>query len=186
MFTLKNILILIGRNALISLAVIFISLIGIFYLSKEINKISNTAVQKNLQSSNLKRATNISETYNNDKQIVGENYTNIENAFLPSDNISKFTNALDDLTSKNGVKQVYNFETPTPISLLGPFPVSTIAYTNSFTTNISSFSNYLKDFEKLNYFTKIDGFTISSQGKTGWLETSTVSLKAILYAKTIQ
>ena len=143
MFTLKNILILIGRNALITLVVIFMTLIGITFLSKKIKNISDYATLKNQQELELKVGANIAQTYNEDMQIVGNNYGKIEEAFLPSDNILRFTNSLDSLASINGVKQAYNFDTPNSSTSSGPFPISAIAYTNNFMTNISSFSNYL-------------------------------------------
>ena len=186
MFTLKNILKLILRNTLVSLAVVFISIVGIIVISKKINNISSVAVSNHRLDVEQKREANVFETFNTDVQIIGTNYTNIENAFIPSDNILGFINTLDNLLNTNVVKQVYNFETPIDSTVSGPFSISTISYSDGFVTNFSNFSNYLKEFEKLPYFTKIDNFSISSQDKNGWLGASNISFRATLYTKTIQ
>ena len=187
MFTLKNILILIVRNVIISLIVISIVVGGIIFISKKIEVLSSSASTKNRLESELQKAADTLQVYKNDNEIVGANYINIENAFAPTNNILGFINTLDNLLNDaKTIKQVYNFETPISSSISAPFPISTISYTNSFTANITTFSNYLKDFEKLPYFTNIENFTISSQDKTGWTGISTISFRAILYAKTIQ
>lgn len=186
MFTLKNFLILIGKNALISLVVVFISITGIIFLSKEIGRISDSvALNHRLEKELIKRTTFL-ESLKNDIQIVGANDIKIDNAFVPSDNISGFVNALDGLATKIGVSQVYHFETPVPSAISSTLPILTISYSNSFGTNVLTFSNYLKELNKLPYYTKIDGFTISSQDKNGWLGNSTVSFRATLYTKATQ
>ena len=90
------------------------------------------------------------------------------------------------MVNKNNLKQIYNFQVPIPSNITLPFPISTISYSNNLTGNISFFSNYLDTFEKLPYFTKIEGFTISSQSKNGWSDASNISYNAIIYAKTIE
>ncbi len=186
MFTLKNILILILRNTIISIVVISISIAGIIFISKKIEKISDSSATNNHLKTELAKGAVLLEVFNYDTQIIGTNYTKIENAFVPTDNILSFIDTLDNLLNTNSTKQVYNFGTPIESSISAPFPISTISYTNNFTGNISTFSNYLKRFEKLQYFTKIDKFTISSQDKSGWLGASTISFNATLYAKTTQ
>ena len=186
MFTLKNILILILRNALVSFVVILITIIGIFFLSKEISKMSNAVTSENNAKAELQRGTGIIEVFNNDTKIVGTNYSKIENFFIPADDILEFINTLDSLTNQNIAKQIYSFNTPVPSNISAPFPISTISYSNNFTGNISSFITYLKEFEKLQYFTSIQGFSISSQDKMGWSGASTILFHSTLYAKTVE
>ncbi len=186
MFTLKNILILIGRNAIIVIIVIILCLSGIIFFGKEITRMSDEAILNNNTNSISKRKANVSEVYNTDIQIIGTNDEKIKNAFAPSDNILGFINKLDELSNKASSKQIYRFETPTTPTITNPFPISTVVYSNNFTTNISDFSIYLKKFEKLPYFTNIESFDIKSQEKIGWSGTSTASFRAILYVKSMQ
>lgn len=186
MFTSKNLLIFIGRNALISLIVISITIFTIFFLKKEIVHITDNLVLRNKLEVELKKRTELLFVIKHDAQIVGNNDVLISNAFIPSNNISEFINALDKLASSSGVNQTYRFETPTPLAASDAFPLSTLSYSNSLATSVSNFSNYLKKFESLPYFTKIESLNISSQDKTGWIALSSISFKATLITNTTQ
>jgi hypothetical protein len=186
MFTIKNLLKIIGRDALISFVAIFIAGVIVIFLSNEIKKVSDSVALNHRLETELKKRTELFDVLKHDVQIVGTNDTKIENAFLPSDNILEFVSILDSLATKNSLTQVYHFDTPTTTTVSAPFPISAISYSNSFAANVFSFSNYLKDFDKLPYFTKIEGFNISAQNKLGWLEVSNISFRATLYTKTTQ
>lgn len=186
MFAIKNLLTLIGRNAIISLIVVSITFIVIVFLSNEIEHISDSVALNHRLKASLEQRIELFEILKHDRDIIGTNDVQIENAFAPSNNILGFINTLDGLATQNALTQVYRFETPTPSDLSAPFPISTISYSNSFEANISTFSTYLKEFEKLPYFTQIEGFSIASQGNLGWLGTSTISFRATLHTKTIQ
>lgn len=186
MFTIKNLLILIARNLLISLAFVAVSIILIFFIINKIETITDRIVLNHKLEADLKNRTELLATLESDTTIVGKNDTLISNAFVPSNNISKFMSVLDSLASKNQITQKYQFDTPVPSSASGDFSTSTISYSNNLTTNISTFATYLKDFEKIPYFTKIEGFSISSQDKAGWNGPSVISIKATLLTQTIQ
>jgi len=171
---------------IISLIFVSISFISIFYIDKKIETITNTVALKHRIAAELESRTEQSSIIAHDSQIIGNNDSFISNAFVPSDNISEFINAFDNLAAINSISQVYHFETPLPSENQDPFPLSTISYTNSITTNVLSFSNYLKNFERLPYFTKIESLNITSQDKLGWASQATVSFKATLFTKTIQ
>ncbi len=186
MFTIKNLLILIGRNALISLIVISITILAVFFIEKEIEHITDSIVLNHKLEAELKNRTESFSVVNHDAQIIGGNGTLINNAFVPSNNISEFINALDNLASGNGITETYHFETPISSTLSESFPLSTITYSNNLTTGVLNFSSYLKNFEKLPYFTKIESLNISSQDKIGWAGLDTISLQATLITKTTQ
>src|SRR3989344_635298 len=186
MFTTKNLLLLIGRNALISLAAVCLALIFIFFLAKQIKRVSENAALNQRLEMQLEKRTELLEILKKDAQIIGTNDILIKNSFVPSDNILEFINILDSLAAKIGVTQTYRFETPTESAISASFPISTISYSNSLGANVVTFLNYLKEFEKLPYFTNIDGFNIASQSALGWLEASSITLRATLYTKTIQ
>lgn len=186
MFNLKNLLILIGRNILISLIAVLVAFFSIVFIKNEIERITNTIILNHKLEASLKNRIELSSKIKQEVQIVGKNDILIENAFIPSNNISDFINILDSTASKNLIIQSYRFETPIPSTISETFPLSTISYTNDLTTDIKSFSSYLKNYESLPYFTKIESLDISSQDKTGWIGPSNISLKATLLTKTIQ
>ena len=186
MFTIKNILILIGRNVIISLVAVSISTVAIVFLSNKIENLSDSVALNHRLEAQLKKTNELSDTLKNDVQTIGTNNVDIENAFVSSDNILGFINTLDNLASQKSIMETYHFGTPAPSVISAPFPISTIEYSNSLETSLLNFSDYLKAFEKMPYFTKIDGFTISSQDPLGWLGMSTISFNATLYTKTAQ
>ncbi|KKU82185.1 MAG: hypothetical protein UY07_C0002G0042 [Parcubacteria group bacterium GW2011_GWA1_47_8] len=186
MFTNKNLFILIGRHVLIALVVVGIAGAVVFFFARKIEKISTTVVINRNLATSLEKRTGVFTTLKRDTEIVGTNDTFIEGAFLPADNILAFISTLESLALKNGITQTFNFDSPTPANIDTPLPLLQITYTNNIPSNVFAFSNYLKDFEKLPYFTKIESLNITAQSPTGWSSTSNASFRAILYTKAIQ
>lgn len=187
MLNSKNLLMLIARNVIISLIVMAIAFVAIFFLKNEIEKITNTIVLNHKLETDLKNRTEFLSILENEAKIIGDNELLINNAFLTSDNISLFINKLDDLISSDKITQLYKFDTPIPSSKESPFPLATISYTNNLnSSDLETFSSYLKNFEKLPYFTKIESLEISSQDKLGWVGVSNISFKATLFTKATQ
>ncbi|MEI6280613.1 MAG: hypothetical protein WCP17_01255 [bacterium] len=186
MFTKKNLLILIGKNALIALLVISFVLIAISFISSQITRMSNAVSLNHRLEAELVEKTELFKIIERDTQVIGTNNKRIENAFVPSDNILEFVNILDSLAIKNTINQAYHFETPIISGISAPFPISTIIFSNKFDVNVLTLSKYFKEFDKLPYFTKIDGFTISAQNQLGWQEVSALTFRGTLYTKAIQ
>jgi len=187
MFTTKKLLILVLKNSLISLVFLGVTIVAIVFIKNEIESVTDSVVLNHRLKAQLREKTELLSVLERDSKIIGENDILIKKAFISSENISGFIDDLDKTASESSITQIYRFETPTASNISGPFPLSSIPYSNNITTGLLSFSNYLKNFEKLPYFTKIESFNISSQDKvSGWLGQSTISLKAILITKTIQ
>lgn len=183
MFSSKNLLVYIGRNAIISLVAISATVSVILFLSTQIERMADSVALNHRLQAELQKRTSLFELLKHDSQIVGTNDIKISGAFAPSDNILGFINTLDDLGTKNSLTQIYHFDVPAVSNISAPFPISSISYTNSFQTTLPGFSTYLGQFNKLPYYTKIDGFSISSQDKLGWLGQSTIAYRATLYAR---
>ena len=187
MFAIKNIIILVLKSLLISFIVISITTVSIFFLSKKITQISTSIEEANKQKADFTKRVNISEIIKKDVTTIGTNNVNIENAFMSSSNISNFINNIDNIGKKNNILQMYKFSTPVSSEFTTTsFGISSISYTNNFTNNISGFLTYLKEFEGLPYFTKINSFSISSQETTGLQGLSQIAFTADLYVKTQQ
>lgn len=176
----------IGRHALIAFLSVVVSLIVISFLSRQITHLSNDAQKNRLLASTLEKRTELFTAIKRDSDLVGSNDILIENAFIPSSNILDFVATLEGLSLKNGIVQAFHFDTPSPSTISAPFPLATITYSNSLSGDLASLSNYLKDFERLHYFTKIESLSISAQDKSGWRGGSTMSYRASIQVNATQ
>ena len=184
MFTTKNLLMLIGRHAIIALVAVSIALLAVWFLSREIERVANRVVENHRLANTLEKRTELFTIVKRDADIVGTNDILIDRAFIPSDNILEFVSVFENLALKNLVSQNQSFDTPTPSTVASPFPLSTVTYGNTISTNILTLSNYLKDFENLPYFTKIESLSMSSQDGAGLRGSGTASFRAVFYART--
>ncbi len=183
MFTTRNLIVLIGKQIIIAFAAVGVALIAVYFLSREIERVSNNVATNRQLAEKLSKRTDLFSVLARDAAFVGTNDTALERAFVPADDIIEFISTLESTALKNGVTQAFNFGNPIPAAEASPFPLSTIEYQNTLSLNITSFSAYLKDFEKLPYFTRIDGLSFSSQDGAGWQSGGVASYRAVLYTK---
>ncbi|MEK7459983.1 MAG: hypothetical protein AAB628_00300 [Patescibacteria group bacterium] len=186
MFTTKNLLILIGRHALIAISAVVVTLIVTWILSQQIIRLSDDVLKNRHLASALEKRTEIFTAIKRDTDFIGTNDALIERAFIPSDNILDFVATLESLALKNGLTESFHFDNPTPSTISAPFPLATVAYSNTLSGNVANFSSYLKDFEQLHYFTKIENLSISSSGASGWDGTATMSFRASIQTNATQ
>ncbi|MCK9344636.1 MAG: hypothetical protein M0P64_00740 [Candidatus Pacebacteria bacterium] len=185
MFTTKNLFKIAGKHFLIALGFIFSAAVIVFFISGQITKISNGAAKDRQTAAALSERTTLLSNLKYESELIGDNDNVIRRAFIPTNNILEFVAILESLALKNGVTQSFHFSSPTPDTLGTPFPISTITYQNTISANAPTIINYLRDFEKIPYFTKIDSITISS-GKADWRDVSTISFSATVAAQAIQ
>lgn len=186
MFTTKNLLILIGRHALIAILVAIASLIATGILSQQITRLSDDVLKNRRLASALEKRTELFASIKRDSDLVGTNDLLIEQAFVPSNNILEFISTLESLALKNGVTQSFNFGNPVPSTISAPFPLAMVTYSNSLNGDLKAFSNYLKDFERLHYFTKIESLSITAEDKTGWRGAGTMTFQASIQTNATQ
>lgn len=187
MFTTKKLYKIILRNLIVSLFFITGSAFCVFWASNKIETLTDSISLNQKLRAQLKERSELIAVLEKDVKLVGDNNILIKESFVPAENISNFINDLDKLASQNSINQIYRFETPKPSDLSGLMPISSINYTNNMTADLTNLVNYLKSFENMPYFTKIEGINISSQDKAlGWLGQSSVSFKAVLLTKTTE
>jgi len=186
MFTTKNLLILIGRHAIITILAIITAASSVWILSQQITRLSEDVQKNRSLASMLEKRMELFASVKRDTELVGTNDVLIERAFVPLNNILDFVAMLEGLALKNGVTQAFHFENPVPSTIPIPFPLAMVPYSNSLNGNLASFSNYLKDFERLHYFTKIENLSISTQSKTGWRDAGTMSFQANIQTNATQ
>lgn len=185
MFSTKNLFKLIGKQVLMSLGFVVFAFITVFILSDQISKISKKAIKDRSAATTVSERATLLASLKYEASIIGSNDKVIKQAFIPSDNILEFITILESLALKNGLTQTFSFSSPNPAIEETPFPVSTINYQNNVSSNIFTFTKYLKDFEQLPYFTKIDSITISS-GSADWRTASSIAFTASVAAQVAQ
>ncbi|MFZ2303852.1 MAG: hypothetical protein WAV98_03645 [Minisyncoccia bacterium] len=186
MFTTKNLFRHFGKHILVTLVVMVVSFGAVLYISEKITKIATETASNRHIAATLSERTSLLSSLKNETDLIGSNDKTITQAFIPSNNILPFVAILKSLATKNGITQSLNFSTPTPASLDTAFPLATISYQNTISSsNVPMFINYLKDFEKLPYFTKINSLSISSSS-ADWRNTANISYSATVAAQTIE
>lgn len=185
MFSTKNLFKLIGRQLLISLGFAVFAFIVVFIASDQISKMSKKAIKDRSTATTMSERTALLSSLKYEASIIGSNDKVIKQAFIPSDNILEFIAILESLALKNGLTQTFSFSSPNPAIEETPLPVSIINYQNNVSSNIFTFIKYLKEFEQLPYFTKIDSVTISS-GSADWRTASNITFSASVAAQVAQ
>jgi len=186
MFTNKNLLNLAIRQAIVAIGAILIAVAVWWFLSAQINTTSDAILKNRETADNFDQRTELLFSLKQDSVLVGQNDVLIDNALLDSDDILEFTDALENISTRYKIAQTFAFDTPVPPSFSTPIKLSAIDYNAKITANVSTFKNYLVDFEKLPYFSKINGITITTQDKAGWENNSSVSFDATLFTKATQ
>lgn len=181
MFTTKNLLLLITKHALIALSVILGCLIVIVYFSREIESVTDAVTQNRKLAATLSERTTHLTQLTKDAEIVGTNAERISASFVPSDNVAEFIAALESIGQKNGIQQTFKFESPNPAAIASTFPMQTVAYSDIVTSNLPTFITFMKDFEDLPYFTRVDTLSISASGAQGLQGPSSSSFHATLF-----
>lgn len=186
MFTTKNLFTLVGKQILIALAVLVFSVGAVLFLSSQITKVSAEAVKARRISAQLSERTSLLSNLKHETDLIGSNDAIIKHAFIPTNNILDFVGIFENLAFKNGLTQAYNFSLPTPSGMASSLPLATISYQDTISSsNVSAFINYLKEFNRLPYFTKIDSLNISAGG-ADWRTAGTMSFSASVIAQIVQ
>lgn len=169
---------------LIKIAVILIVcgiVIGVF--SRLIYKISSSIYEKEGLALLLEKRSENLVKLKTELDKIGNADLTIENAFPDSNNVLEFVSTMESLASTYSIKQTLKFGNSVPAPGLGTTEMEflVIDYNLNLAGNINILINYLKDFEKLPYFTTISSFTITSG--TDWFNESQIGIQAKLYLK---
>jgi hypothetical protein len=108
------------------------------------------------------------------------------NEALPSVyNILSFVDSMDSLAKKYSLKQNLTFNEPTPeTNISGPLNLMVITFNLTIEgANSDNFINYLKDFEKLPYFSSINSINYLGATTKGWQDNSTINISGSFYVQ---
>ncbi len=183
MITKKRLILTILKNLTILAAAVSLATGVVIYSSRQINRISGAIAEKKRISFVLEKR---SETYTNLKRDFAEldgAERFIENALVPSDDISGFISAVETLGAQSGVTQSYQFGTPNLSGAFGNPNIASIDYSLRVSANIHSLVAYLKNFENMPYFSGIMSVNMVSGAERGWNNVSDIYMNARLYAR---
>jgi len=172
MFNKKQLILTIFKISLKAVIATVIAIIIIVFSSQQISKISNSLKEQRTAAFILEKKTETISQLREDFNLVDEADRKISDAFPPADNILGFVTSLENLASQNGLQQTISFGTPAD---------SSIDYNLTLNANIFTLINYLKNFEKLPYFTGISSINLNAP--SGWEGNSTISIRAKVYTK---
>lgn len=185
MFTTKNLFTLVGKHLLVAFGFLVFAVASVFFFSNQITKISAKAVKDRHLAAQLSERTALLSSLKHETELIGANDAIIKHAFIPTNNILEFVGVIETLAFKNGLTQAFNFSAPTPGATAGTLPLATITYQDTIPANVNALIKYLKEFEQLPYFTKIDSLNISAGG-ADWRTAGTVSFSATVIAQTVE
>lgn len=170
----------------ILVALVIISVAGTldYFLVKKIKQLNLATREKKEINYLLRNREETTRQIQADFKKIDSDYEAKIYAALPSVyNVLPFVEALDSLAKKYNLKSELNFSQPAPlVSPVGPISLSSVNFSASLRdANIDILVAYLKDLEKLTYFSSIQ--TININGTNGWNNNSTINFSGRLYAQ---
>ncbi len=181
----NNFVLRLSIKALIGLIIIGLAVTVISILSQQIKKMNLSMAEKKEMDYLISNLESVNSSIRADFSDVDPYYQEkITAAIPPVYNILSFVDAMESLSKKYSIKQTLNFSQPMPATN-APGPIDLMSITFSLTieeSNIESFTNYLRDFEKLPYFASINSISYVGGGKGGWQENSNINIVGSLYA----
>lgn len=186
MFTTKNLFTLVGKQLLIALGFFLTAVVAVILFSNQITKISTEAVKNRHTAAQLSERTALLSSLKHETDIIGANNAIIKHAFIPTNNILEFVGVIENLAFKNGLTQAFNFSAPTVSPTGTSFSPAVIMYQDTISSvSVIALIKYLKEFEQLPYFTKIDSLNFSAGG-ADWRNAGTVSFGATVVAQAME
>lgn len=185
MLNKKQIILKITKDGVKALVAVGVAAVVVWFFSREISKISNSMAEKTALTSLMESRNDIILKLKNDLEPIGNKKVKIEQALPPADNILEFIGALESLAAKHSLTQNVKFSSPAPLTTAAGEILNfySIDYNLTLNGNISTLILYLKDFEKLPYFSGANSFTLNAQVPNTWSDNSVISIQAKLYVK---
>lgn len=178
----KKIILNVLNQLLKSAVAIIIASVIVFITSGQITKTSDSLAQKKQLAAIISRRTETISKIRADLKLIGDNQQKIINSLPPADNIIDFIDTLTNIVNKNSLQFTYSFGTPSPYLNQNNFSVWSVDYSLKISGGLTNFISYLKDFEKINYFTTINSIYLAAP-TTGWENNTSFTMSAKLYAK---
>lgn len=157
--------------------VVIISGVIVFISSgRVIDSSKNIIASKNNEQTVQKKNESISTAQELFKKISGSQ-KKVEDALIFSEKIENLVLDMNKIATKHNLTFVTVFSPPTPgQGGVGGISLSRIDFTITTQGNVKNVNLFLKEFEKLPYFSDISGITINASTTTGWINESKITL----------
>lgn len=183
---LKNkFIIKVAVKIIITLIIIALSCVAIYFFNKQISKINSSLGEKKEMDYLITNRESVNNKIQTEFLEVDPNFEKKINEAIPSVyNVLVFVDSMESLAKKYSFKQTLNFDQPVPVTdISGPINLTVIKFNLTISdANVDSFTNYLKDFEKLPYFASISSINYLGTSDSGWLNNSTINITGSFYA----
>lgn len=162
-----------------------------YILSGRIVKISHDATENRTAITILENKGRVAEELGNNFIAIGDGDKKIGEAFIEAGDIAKFIDKLESIAKTNKLEQDLRFGTPIPLKAATTTDESAKAlnltkvdYTIELQGDVTSINKYLKELEKVPYFSSTTSITIVSLSTaTNWKKVASASIEAQLYLK---
>lgn len=166
-----------------------ISIVVVYFLSKQITEIAQNIHTYNNISAQKQERIDFSAQLSKDIEKIGaENEAQIQTALIIDENISDVVQIINTLAAKHS--STHTFPNLGSISSVAQSSggnkstVSSIDYSFQMTTNIASLINYLKEVEANKNFISTTSYNILGDEKTGWNSNANVNITGKIYYRT--
>jgi hypothetical protein len=184
--TRKKIIIKIALDLLVMIAVSTVAWLAVAFFQKKITLISQKIQEKKIISYNLNnRDLNAAKTREELSRLDQGWLTKVEAGLPYIDDTAPFIDSVDSLSRKYGLKSSLGMGAPEILPKTeGQLPVDRFAYQLSVTDgNLNTLINYLKDFEKLQFFAGLKTLDISADGESGLSGKIAATMNGNLYVR---
>lgn len=190
MFTKRQLAIKLIKTFGRAAAFVIIASTFIYILGGQIAKIGQTAKENRTAVTILGQKSQVTTDIKNYFALIGDGDKKVEEAFVKAENIMEFITKLEKTAKANDLEQNLKFGSPVPMpeqteenKTAEMLKLMKVDYDIGLKGKIAYFNRYLKEFEKLPYFSSITAITINSAPTTGWEKEAVISVKAQLYLR---
>lgn len=183
---IKKIIIKIALNIMIVIVVSALAWLAVVFFQKKIISISQKIQEKKIISYNLNnRDLKGAETREELGRLDQNWLTKVESGFPYIDDTAPFIDSVDSLGRKYGLASSLELGAPEILPKIdGQLLIDRFSYKLTLSnTNLNTLINYLKDFERLQFFAGLETLAVNSADAGGLNGKVTVNLSGNLYVR---
>lgn len=184
MFTKREVTTAIIKILTKAAIVIVIAIVIVSIASRKIAQIGDDLVQKQTAYLILTKQSETTTTLQETFKKIGDGDKQIELALPSPENVVDFVGSLESIASQTSLPQTLKFgNIVTSPAADSAKTFSALDYTITLAGNSTTLISYLRQLERLPYFTGIADLAIASTTPLGWDSNSLITIQAKLYTQ---
>lgn len=193
MFTKRQLIIELTETFGRAFLAVAIASVVIYLLSGRITAIGKTTKENRTAVIILEGKNRVGNDLKNNFAPIGDGDKKVEEGFVKAENIVEFINKLEGIAKDANLEQGLKFYAPMPLQTreekiekndaAEELKLMSVDYDINLKGNAASLVQYLEDFEKLPYFSKVVSINLNSSPALGWEKEAIASIKAQLYLR---